>query len=84
MSLKKTPELRLHLVAYLGNYDKFSVSVLLKVRENSRNLSIFSRLLEKPNYKHSRNFLFRFEHKKFVLIIKGKTVPCRILRGISF
>ncbi len=47
-----------------------SLEVLRKVRENSRNVSTFLFLLEKPNYKNPRSFLYRFEHAKFVLIIK--------------
>ncbi len=35
----------------MGSYDSFSVVVLWKVRENLWNLSIFSLLLEKLNYK---------------------------------
>ncbi len=78
------PENRLLLVAYLGNYDSFSVLVLRKVRENSWNRSTFSLLVEKPNYKNPRSFPYRFERAKFVLILKCNTVPCRIFRGISF
>ncbi len=41
-------------------------------------------LLEKPNYKNPRRFLYLVAHTKFVLIPKCSTVPCRIFRGISF
>ncbi len=46
--------------------------------------SIFSLLLEKPNYNNPRNFLYHFKHTKFVIILKCNRVPCRIFRGISF
>ncbi len=59
---------------YLGSYDSFSVLVLRKVRENSWNLSTFSLLLGKPNYKNPRRFLYRFDHTKLVLILKCNTV----------
>ncbi len=64
----------------MGSYDRFSVLVLWKVRENSLNLCTFSLLLEKPNYKNPRRFLFRFEHTKFVLIIKWNTVSLPYLQ----
>ncbi len=71
-------------MTYLGSYDSFSFLALWKVRENSSNLSTFSLLLKKPNYKNPRRFLYRFEFTQFVIIRKCNTVPCRIFRGISF
>ncbi len=71
-------------MTYLGSYDSFSVLVLRKVRENSWNLSTFSLLLEKPNYKNPRRFVYRVNHTNFVLIIKWNTVPCRILEELHF
>ncbi len=44
----------------------------------------FSLLMQKPNYKNPRRFLYRFEHTKFVLNLKCNTLPRRIFRGISF
>ncbi len=67
----------------LGNYVSFSVLVLRKVRENSWNRSTFSLLLEKPNYKNPRRFLYRVGHTKFVLLLKCNTFPCSIFRGSS-
>ncbi len=61
-------------MTYLGSYDSFSVLLLRKVRENSWNLSTFSLLLKKPNYKNPRRFLYLVKHTKFVLIPKWSTV----------
>ncbi len=69
-------------MTYLGSYDSFSVLVLWEVRENSWNLSTFSLLLEKQNYKNPRRFLDRVKHTNFVWILKCNTAPCRILRGM--
>ncbi len=63
----------------MGIYDSFSVLVLLKVRENSWNLSTFSLLVEKQNHKNPRSFLYRFDQTKFVLILSCSS----IFRGIS-
>ncbi len=60
---------RVKLVAYLWSYASCSVLVLRQVSESSWNLSTFSLLLEKSNYKNPRNFLYRFEHAKIVFII---------------
>ncbi len=62
------------------NYVCFSVLVLRKVRENSWNLITFSLLLEKPNYKNPRRFLYRVKHTKFVLILKCYTVSLSYLQ----
>ncbi len=59
------PEIRLYLVAYMGSYDSFSALVVWKVRENAWNLSTFSILVEKPNHKNPRRFLYRFKRAKF-------------------
>ncbi len=48
------------------------------------NLSTFSLLPEKPNNQNPRNFLYRFEHAKFVLILKCNTVLCRIFSFLKF
>ncbi len=52
--------------------------------EISINLSTFSLLLKKPNYKSPRRFVYRIERTKFLLILNCNTVTCRIFRGISF
>ncbi len=49
----------------MGSYDSFSALVVWKVREKAWNLSTFSILLEKPNHKNPRRFLYRFKRAKF-------------------
>ncbi len=58
-----------------------SVLGLREVRENSRNLSTFSLLLEKPNVKNPCSY--RVEHVKVVFMLIGNAVPCCAFRGIS-
>ncbi len=76
-----TPTFAHYFQLDIGLELSFSVLELREVRENSRNLSTFSLLLEKPNFKNPCSY--RFKHVKVVFMLMDNAVPCCAFRGIS-